>query len=181
MTALLVARNTVRRTIPGGVPMDMSATTTIARSPEDVYDYVKDPTRDVNWRTGITDSGMRSDGPAGVGSIGYDGGRNFETVWRVTGLEPTRSVDWEFIEGPLKGRGGYRLEPVATGTRFTLVADVEPLGAMRFLGPVFGWMVRRWNRTDVGTLKRVLESEETPPVDRRGAEQAHRAERQELE
>lgn len=130
--------------------------------PEDVFDYVADVTRDVNWRTGITSSGIRSDGPIGVGSVGYDGGHNFEAVWRMTVLEPTR-VDWEFIEGPLVGRGGYRLEPVGEGTRFTLFADIRPVGAMRLLGPVFGWMARRWNRADVAKLKHILESDQPQP------------------
>lgn len=142
--------------------MDMSATTLIRRSPEDVLEYVTDVARDANWRTGITDSGLRSEGPVGVGSVGYSGGRSFVAVWRITAVEPTR-IDWEFIEGPLKGRGGYRLEPVVEGTRFTLVATIRPVGAMRLLGPVFGWMVRRWNRADVATLKRILESDQTPP------------------
>jgi hypothetical protein len=138
--------------------MDMSATCTIRKSPGDVFEYVADVVRDVDWRAGITDSGIRSGGRLGVGSVGYSAGPGFEAVWQVTTLEPTR-VDWEFIEGPLKGRGGYRLETVAEGTRFTLVADVRPRGAMRLLGPVFGLMVRRWNRADVGTLKRILESD----------------------
>jgi hypothetical protein len=46
--------------------MDMSATTTIGRSPEEVFKYVADATRDVDWRTGIIDSGMRSEGPVRV-------------------------------------------------------------------------------------------------------------------
>jgi hypothetical protein len=78
----------------------------------------------------------------------------------VTTLEPARRVDWQFIEGPLKGRGGYRLEPVTQGTRFTLVADVRSTGVLGRLGPIFGWMVGRWNRADVETLRRILESEE---------------------
>jgi len=139
--------------------MDMSATTTIRRSPEEVFDYVADVSHDVNWRTGIVDSGLRSQEPVGVGCVGYDATARFETVWRVTRLDPMR-VDWEFIEGPLKGHGGYRLEPDADGTRFTLVADVRPSGPMRLLGPLFGWMVRRQTRADIETLRRILESEE---------------------
>ena len=59
-------RNNVRRTIAGGVLVDLSATATIGRSPADVNEYVAGPTRDVNWRTGTTDSGTRSEGPLGT-------------------------------------------------------------------------------------------------------------------
>ena len=138
--------------------MDVSATTTIGRSPRDVWEYLSDVTNDVNWRTGIVDSGLRSEGPVGLDSVGYAGTGKFETVYRVTTWEPYERVDWEFIEGPLAGRGGYRLEPVDGGTRFTLVGDVQPSGAMRLMGPAFGWMGRRQNGNDVEALRGILET-----------------------
>ncbi len=61
-------------------------------------------------------------------------------------------------EGPFGGTGGYRLEPVGDGTRFTLLADVEPSGVMRLLGPLFGRMGARQNQADVAKLKSILES-----------------------
>jgi hypothetical protein len=137
---------------------DMSATTTIGRPPDEVFAYLSDVGNDVNWRTGIVDSGLRSDGPAGVGSVGYARTGKTEAVYRMTALEPPSRVDWEFVEGPLSGRGGYRLEPAENGTRFTLAADVRPSGPMKLLGPVFTWMVRRWNRSDVEALRTILES-----------------------
>ncbi len=96
-----------------------------------------------------------------MGSIGYAATVGFETVYRVTTLEHER-IDWEFIDGPFCGYGGYRIEPFGEGTRFTLVADIQPSGLMKLLGPLFGRMVRRRNDKDVATLKRLLESSAAP-------------------
>jgi hypothetical protein len=74
-------------------------------------------------------------------------------------FDPIGWIDWEFIEGPFEGRGGYRIEPDGDATRFTLVADIEPSGAMKLLGPIFGRMGRKQNAADVETLKQILESE----------------------
>ena len=68
------------------------------------------------------------------------------------------SVDWELLDGPYTGSGGYRLVPVDRGTQFTLVADVEPVGVYKLLGPLFGWMGRRRNQADVEKLRDILES-----------------------
>ena len=68
------------------------------------------------------------------------------------------SVDYELLDGPFKGSGGYRLVPVDGGTQFTLVADVEPTGVYKLLGPLFAWQGRRRNQADVEKLRDVLES-----------------------
>lgn len=152
--------------------MDMSATTTIGRSPREVFEYVSDISNDANWRSGVADSGLRSDGPVGLGSVGYAGSGSLKTVYRVTVYEPFERVDWEFIEGPIVGRGGYRLAAAGAGTCFALVADIQPSGVMRLLGPVFGWIGRRRNRSDVETLRRILESATVSSGSRSGAQPA---------
>jgi hypothetical protein len=137
--------------------MEMSATIIIRRAPEDIYEYLRDVANDVHWRNGVDASGWRSDPPYGLGSVGYARAGKMETVYRVTLLEPARRVDWQFIEGPFTGRGGYRLEPVEAGTRFTLVADIKPTGTMRLMGPLFYWIGRRSNRKDVETLRQIMD------------------------
>ncbi len=152
--------------------MDVSATTTIRRSPRTVWEYLCDASRDVNWRTGIVNSGLRTDEPAGKGSVGFVSTGRMTVVYRVTTFEPTSRMDWEYIEGPLEGGGSYRLEPIDDGTRFTLAASGRPSGAMRLLGPLFGLVIQRQMRTDVATLRSILESEATLQADRSDAEPA---------
>lgn len=137
--------------------MDVTASTVIRRSPHDVFAYVFDARNDVYWRTAVTGSGLRTPGPAAVGSVGFAVAGSVESVYRITSLEPETSVDWEFVEGPFGGTGGYRLAAVEGGTRFTLTGDVRPTGALRLLGPVFAWLGRRHNRADVERLRSILE------------------------
>jgi len=90
---------------------------------------------DVHWRNGAPESGFRSGETFGVGAIGYTVAGDLEVEWRVDAYDPGKSVDWTLLNGPFLGRGGYRLEPVDVGTQFTLVADVEPTGIYKLIGP----------------------------------------------
>jgi uncharacterized membrane protein len=138
--------------------MKMDATTTIARPVDTVFAYVSNVSNDVHWRTGVTESGLHSDEPLGLGSTGYARAGDVEAIWRVISFTDGTSVDWELVDGPLQGSGGYRLVPVDGGTRFTLVADIEPSGVFKLMGPLFAWMGRRRNQADVEKLRETLES-----------------------
>jgi len=138
--------------------MEMNGTTVIRQPVDTVFAYVNDVSNDENWRTGVTESGLRSDQPLGIGSIGYTRAGEVETEWRVVSYNPSKSMDWELSSGPFRGSGGYRFVPIEGGTQFTLVADVEPSGVYKLLGPVFAWMGRRRNQADVEKLRDILES-----------------------
>ena len=138
--------------------MEMNGTTIIGRPIDTVFAYVNDVSNDIHWRTGITGSGLRSDQSLGPESIGYSRVGDEEFEWRVISYIAGERVDWELLDGPFKGRGGYRLVPVDSGTQFTLVADVEPTGVYKLLGPLFAWMGRRRNQADVEKLRDILES-----------------------
>jgi hypothetical protein len=138
--------------------MEMNGTIIIGQPVDTVFAYVNDVSNDVHWRNGVTDSGLRSGESLGVGAIGYTVAGDLEVEWQVVSYLPGTSVDWELLNGPFLGRGGYRLVPVEGGTQFTLVADVEPSGVYKLLGPLFGWMGRRRNQADVEKLRDILES-----------------------
>jgi hypothetical protein len=138
--------------------MEMNGTTVIGQPVDVVSDYVMDLANDANWRTGVDESGWQPGESLGPGAVGYTLAGNQRVEWRVVSYVAGESVDWDLISGPLKGRGGYRLEPVEGGTRFTLVADVEPSGWLKLLGPVFTWIGRRQNQRDVVKLRDILES-----------------------
>jgi uncharacterized membrane protein len=138
--------------------MEMSGTTLINRPVEIVYAYVMDVSNDKNWRTRITESGWNPGESIAPGAVGYTLAGKNKVEWRVVSYVEGESVDWDLISGPLKGRGGYRCVPTDGSTQFTLVADVEPTGWLRFLGPIFTWMGRRQNQADVEKLRDILES-----------------------
>ena len=138
--------------------MEMNGTTMINRPVEAVYAYVIDVSNDVHWRTGITESRWAAGQSIGLGAVGYTRAGDAEVEWRVVSYNPGESVEWDLVSGPILGRGGYRLVPVDGGTQFTLLADVEPTGLYKLLGPLFGWMGRRQNQADVEKLRDILES-----------------------
>jgi hypothetical protein len=138
--------------------MEMNGKIVIGRSVDTVFAYVIDVANDANWRTGVDESGLQSGESIGPGVIGYTIAGDMKTEWRVVSYFEGESVDWDLISGPYKGRGGYRFMPVDGGTQFTLVADVEPSGWLKLLGPIFTWMGRRQNQADVERLRDILES-----------------------
>jgi hypothetical protein len=138
--------------------MEMNGTTVIGRPVETVFAYVNDVSNDVHWRNGVAESGLRSGPSLDLGSIGYSRVGDLEVEWRVVSYVEGESVDWELLNGPFLGRGGYRLVPVEGGTQFTLVAEVEPTGVYKLMGPLFAWMGRRRNQADVEKLRDILES-----------------------
>lgn len=138
--------------------MEMNGTTLISRPIDAVFAYVKDVSNDVYWRNGVTESGIREGDISSPGSIGYTRVGDTEVEWRILSYTAGESVDWELLNGPIRGQGGYRLESVNGGTRFTLVADVEPNGLYKLLGPIFVWIGHRRNQADVEKLRDILES-----------------------
>jgi hypothetical protein len=142
--------------------MEMNGTTLVARSVGEVAAYVLDVSNDANWRYGVDESGFRSGDSFAPGSIGYTRVGDVEVEWKVLSSTPVERVDWELLSGPFKGQGGYRFKPVEGGTQFTLVSDVEPTGLYRLLGPLFRWMGRRRNQSDVEKLRKILESGTEP-------------------
>jgi hypothetical protein len=141
--------------------VNLSATVIIRRSARDVFDFVMDVPHDAQWRSGVVEASFTSDGPVVVGTTGFDrieaNGREVVAQWTVSEIEPGRLARWTLDDGPIRGSGGYICEQVGNDTRFTLEAFVRPVGAYRLMGPVFGMIGRRQNRTDVQRLKEILE------------------------
>jgi hypothetical protein len=138
--------------------MEMNGTTIIRRPVETVFDYVIDLSNDANWRTGLDESGYRQGQSLGVGAVGYSRAGDQEVEWRIETYMPGQRVEWQLLNGPFLGRGGYQLKPVEGGTEFTLLAEIEPAGIYKLLGPLFRWMGQRRNQADVEKLRDILES-----------------------
>ena len=139
--------------------MDLSATIKIKRPVSEVYEFVADPSNDVQWRTGITDSGLTTEPPLELGSEGFATAGDKVTVhWKVVEFMPESSVDWQLLDGPIEGYGGYRFVEEGDSTKFTLVANVKPSGFLRFMGPLFRRAGVRQNQQDVERLRDLLET-----------------------
>ena len=138
--------------------MEINGKTMIHRPIEEVVKYVMDVNNDANWRKGVDESGFRKRDSISPGSVGFTRVGKVEVEWKVISSIPGESVDWELLNGPIKGCGGYRFKSVENETQFTLVSNVEPTGFYKLLGPLFRWIGRHRNQTDVEKLCKILES-----------------------
>jgi hypothetical protein len=76
---------------PKVVPVDISASVFVYRSPNEVFDYVMEVGNDVLWRTGVVAARYTSDGPVGVGTTGFDrveaNGKTYVSEWTIVEFE----------------------------------------------------------------------------------------------
>lgn len=140
-----------------------SGSVTIARAPEDVFDFVADERNEPRYNPEMTTVQKLTDGPIGVG-----------TRWRATVVSRGRplSMEIEVTEFSRPARlgsvtrmttaritGGLTFAPAAGGTLMSWSWNLEPKGAMRLLGPVFGAVGRKQEERIWRSLKQLLEEE----------------------
>jgi uncharacterized protein YndB with AHSA1/START domain len=141
----------------------------IARSPEDVFAYLDDLERHVEWQSEVLSSKRETDGPTGVGTRATDvrrvPGRTQSVTYEITEHDPPRKVAFRGVSGPVRPVGTVTVEPVgAGGSKVTIELDLRGNG---LLGSIVAPLARRQARKqlpkDQRRLKERLESEPEPP------------------
>jgi uncharacterized protein YndB with AHSA1/START domain len=130
----------------------------IARDPEEVWAFVAQPSNDPRWCRKVK-------------AVVAAGPRRWRVVHKPVPLRAALELVLEHVEcEPPKRltmreedeasvfRIEYRLAPTTTGTRFTQASEFEWKTLPRVLHATFGRGVRRDIRTQLQTLKRLLES-----------------------
>jgi uncharacterized protein YndB with AHSA1/START domain len=136
--------------------MDVTATRTVAASPERVTQIMFDPTRDPEWIGGARSVDPPSGNPTAIGArtTRHGGflGRKFSWQTEVIEFEPNRLLDMRFVAGPMKGGGvTYRIEPVGNASLVT-IRNTGP-------GPqLTGWFVKRSVGKDLDRLAALIRS-----------------------
>jgi hypothetical protein len=85
-------------------------------------------------------------------------GQRLRYVWEVTRYDPPTAFALRTVFGPLRPTIRLLLEPLGSGTRLTLVADVELRGVYRPIALLVKRITRRQFETQLRTLKELLES-----------------------
>ena len=92
--------------------------------PQDVWDVIADPHRHIGTLpASVSDAEVNDNGD--ISCVVSALGRSERMVVRRTLLEPPRRLVEERVDGKRKGRTEFTIEPEATGSRVTIVADVE--------------------------------------------------------
>jgi carbon monoxide dehydrogenase subunit G len=136
----------------------------IDRPPEAVFEFVTTPEKDYLWMATAVERKPEPAGPIGVGSriraVDKFLGRRIESTLEITEHEPSRRSAIR-LEGPIKARGSYDLQPLDGRTRFVWTLGAESgLGGL-YLGkltdPLVTLLFRRRVRFDLRRLKETLE------------------------
>ena len=141
-------------------------TVTIDRPIDEVFAFVTDPNNDSLWQAWTLETEQTSEGPVDVGttlrSTAKMLGRRIEVIMEVTENDPPHRQCVRITSGPIPASGCYQLEPADGGsTRFTQTFEGEVGGFFRLAEPVVGGVISRQSKTDMATLKDLLESSET--------------------
>jgi len=136
-------------------------TVTIARPPQDVFDYLADGTHNREWRDGVLEISRTSAGD-GQGAtyrqiLAGPGGRRIDGDYRVTVFDPPRRLEFLVTAGPARPAGVFELSEDAAGsTRLRFSLDLEPSGAMKLMTPMITRQMRR-EVAQLDHLKAILE------------------------
>ena len=140
------------------------STVEVARPQDEVYAYVTDPSRFVEWQKNVVGGHMEGDGAASVGSkcitrrrIGF---AERPAISEITSLNPPEAWSLRGIDGPIRAVVNVTVEALeATRSRVTIELDFEGHGIGKLLVPL---VVRRDAQKEMpenlGRLKDRLES-----------------------
>ena len=135
----------------------IESSTQIARTPQEVFDYVSDAARLPEWQPSVEEAGAEPAAVRQVGMRGYEvrrvpGGR--QTIrWEVTECAPGARWAVEGIEGPVRAHVAISLAPAeGTGTRVDYRIWFEGHG----IGKLIRLMASRGARTEIPTSLALL-------------------------
>ncbi len=136
----------------------------IARSPEDVFAYLDQLERQVEWQKSIISSTRETEGPVRLGTRATDvrrvpGGKQ-AVSYEITEYDPPRRFSFNGVNGPVRPVGTVTIEPVGEGrSRLTLEMDLQGHGLRGLIGaPMARSQGRKQIPQDQHRLKERLES-----------------------
>jgi hypothetical protein len=139
-------------------------TVVIERSVEAVFAFTTDPNNESLWQSTSLETEQTSEGAVDVGTTFRNTskflGRRIESTYQVTENDPPHKQCVRITSGPLPGTGCYLYEPADGGsTRFTQIFETDVGGFFKLAEPLVARAIRRQMKTDMATLKDLLEAE----------------------
>ncbi len=137
----------------------ISTTTEVDRPPEEVFTYVTDPSRFVEWQRNVVSGHMDTDGLTTVGTkcvttrrIGF---AERAVTAEITHIAPPRTWGARGVDGPIRAIVSVTVDPIDAGrrSRLTIDLDFEGHGIGKLLVPL---AVRRQARNEMPTNLRAL-------------------------
>jgi uncharacterized membrane protein len=144
-------------------PMRVEESVEINRPLKEVFNYVSDVGNYREWMAHALEVRKDTPGPpkqsdrfvVAIKSVG----RRFETPYERTSYEADRRYTDRAVGGPIPNhRWHCTFQEAPGGTRLTRAVDAEPGGLLKLLEPLQKRAAKRQLRTDLQTLKDVLEA-----------------------
>jgi hypothetical protein len=130
----------------------------IGRSPEIVFDYVTDISREFEWNPRTKRVAKLTDGPVGAGTR-WEGEWLAGDPMLIEYVAFDRPTSWRSIgrsRGLLVVSDG-RVQPARDGARLMLRVELEPRGRLRLIAPLLGRIMRGRERNHLRAIKERLE------------------------
>ncbi len=135
----------------------------IARTPQDVWEFVIEPGNERLWHTDVSEGEVLSERPLGLGSqvrwvMNFGGPR--PVTLRVVRFDPVQLQELRAEHAVMGVTPAlvYELEPEGEATRFTRTITMNPSGIARATTPVMRRNVASSNQRFVDNLKQHLEA-----------------------
>ncbi len=134
----------------------------IARSPEEVFAVIADPTEATRFLDNITESVKVTDGPIGVGTVIREtrvvGGKTASADLVVDAYEPHTHVAISSAAEGITVLYHYRLSPEGDGTRLEWTCELEAGGLRKMMLPMVAAIMKKEDGAHLQSLKRYLET-----------------------
>ena len=132
-----------------------------SKSPQEVFDYLSDPTNDAEWRESSVAAEWTSDSPHGVGST-YKSvdkllGRNIEVTQEITAWDSPNQYGFKGASGPMSFELTMKFEAQDNGTKATISVEAQSGGLFKMAENLFAKQMEKQVSTDTAGLKRVME------------------------
>lgn len=129
---------------------------------DNVFAYITEARNWPKWQSMLPEAEQTSQGKVGVGST-------FKGVVRLMGLsmkwtakgteyEPNKYWGKTITSGSIVNRERLICDVIGTGTKFTIVYDMNVGGLMKLFSPMIVRAMRKETTKSVGNLKTVLEA-----------------------
>lgn len=139
--------------------------TEIAAPVEKVWKFVDNPGNELLWQSNAAERIVLTEGPIEKGTrirlVDRFLGRSMESVWEIVEHYPYHRVD-RVVEGPLRLESSWTMEPIETGTRFSMEVEApEGFGGIfgKLAEPVILQIARRDFGTSLAKLKDLIEAD----------------------
>lgn len=108
------------------------STVEIDRPPEEVFEYVTDPSRFAEWQANVISGGIEGDHQQAVGAkcvmTRRIGRAERTTTQEITELSPPRRWSVRGIDGPVRANVDVEVQPLADGARSRLTISLQFAG-----------------------------------------------------